>query len=183
LRAAHADEIRICDEKLREANLKRIDEVSALRAEFQEKLSLAEAKRIDAIRAVDVSAVAVASERAAQQAVVLANQVAASAETLRSLVATTATTVAQQLATVSGALNERLSTLEKASYVGSGRQAVSDPMLTELVNEMRGLRESRAGISGKSEGAGAMWGYVAAAIGILFGFSGLILTVYHVVTK
>ena len=54
---------------LREAEMRRVNQIEALRAEYQEKLALAEAKRIDAIRAVDVAAVDVA-------AVVLANEVA-----------------------------------------------------------------------------------------------------------
>jgi len=63
-----------------EAERRRVNEQAALRAEFSSQLSLAEAKRIDAIRAVDVNAVSVANERATAQAAVLANQVSASAE-------------------------------------------------------------------------------------------------------
>ena len=105
--------------KLKEI-IKRIDEQAELRAGFQVQLNVAEAKRIDAIRAVDVNAVSVANERATAQAAVLANQVAASAETLRSLVAATAATQAQQLGQLTAQLTDRLTALEKAQYENKG---------------------------------------------------------------
>jgi len=166
---------------LREAESRRINEQSFLRAEYQEKLTLAESKRIDAIRAVDVGAVAIASERAAQQATVLASQVAGSAETLRALVATTAQTVAASLAAVSGQLIERISALEKSSYVGSGRQAISDPMLSELVAEMRSLRENGKSNAGMRTGSASMWGYIVGGIGAILGMAGLIATIVHLI--
>ena len=43
------------------AELHRIDEQMAIRAEYNIQLGIAEAKRIDAIRAVDVNAVSVAN--------------------------------------------------------------------------------------------------------------------------
>lgn len=61
---------------LRDAEARRVDDLMELRADYDAQLRIAEAKRIDAIRAVDVNAVSVASERANQQASVLANQVA-----------------------------------------------------------------------------------------------------------
>ena len=98
----------------------RVNEQLALRAEYSEKLAVAEAKRIDAIRSVDVSAVAIANERATAQAVVLANQVAVSAETLRSLVAATADTMAQQQTANSTQLSNRITSLEKSQYESKG---------------------------------------------------------------
>lgn len=105
---------------LRISESRRVDEQLQLRGEYSVQLAVAEAKRIDAIRAVDVNAVSVANERATAQAAVLANQVSASAETLRSLVAATAATVAQQLAQVSTGIADRLSALEKSQYESKG---------------------------------------------------------------
>lgn len=105
------------------AESRRVDGIMTLRAEYEEKLREAEAKRIDAIRAVDVNAVAVASERATQQATVLANQVSISAETLRALVAATANTIAQQLSALTAQLTDRISSLEKSQYTISGTGA------------------------------------------------------------
>lgn len=105
---------------LRNAEINRVNEQMDLRAEYSVQLGVAEAKRIDAIRAVDVNAVSVANERATAQAAVLANQVAASAETLRALVAATAATTAQQLTQLTTQLTDRLTSLEKAQYESKG---------------------------------------------------------------
>lgn len=105
---------------LRTAESRRVDEQMVLRGEYGIQLSIAEAKRIDAIRAVDVNAVSVANERATAQAAVLANQVAASAETLRALVAATAATTAQQLTQLTTQLTDRLTSLEKSQYESKG---------------------------------------------------------------
>lgn len=103
------------------AERRRIDEQLALRAHYDLQLSLAESKRIDAIRAVDVNAVSIANEKATVQATVLANQVSTSAETLRALVAATAQAVAQQLTQLSAQFTDRLSVLEKTQYERQGR--------------------------------------------------------------
>src|SRR5450631_1333317 len=115
----HIAEARRINEAL-EAERRRVNELMQLRGEYAVQLNVAEAKRIDAIRAVDVNAVSVANERATAQAAVLANQVAASAETLRALVAATAATQAQQLSQLSAQFTDRLSSLEKAQYENKG---------------------------------------------------------------
>lgn len=137
--------------QLQAAESRRIDEVMKLRSEFNDKLSIAESKRIDAIRAVDVGAVAVASERATQQATVLANQVTTSADALRTLVATTATAMATQNQNSTTQFTDRLASLEKAQYENKGKSGLADPMLIELVSEMKHMREEQAQGLGKSK--------------------------------
>lgn len=125
----------------------RLQDQMQLRADYAIQLSVAETKRIDAIRAVDVQAVAVANERASAQALVLAAQVSSSAETLRTLVAATAQTVAQQLQAVSAGINDRLSALEKSSYEGTG----------------------------KENGGQATWGYIIAGVVALVALAAFVL--------
>ena len=108
---------------LRDAESRRVNEQLALRASYDEKLREAEAKRIDAIRAVDVNAVAVASARADNTATVLANQVSTSAENLRALVASTASANATTLSQITTTLTDRLALLEKSQYEKSGGSA------------------------------------------------------------
>lgn len=126
---------------------------ATLRADFSAQLNLAETKRIDAIRAVDVAAVAIANERATAQATVLANQVATSAETLRALVATQAAASAQQFATSTAQMSDRISLLERSSYEGQGKSTVQDPMMAIRDAKMDALiaamskGEGRAGVS------------------------------------
>lgn len=146
------------------AEVKRIDSLAALRAEYQEKLAIAESKRIDAIRAVDVGAVAIASERAGQQAQVLANQVAASAETLRALVASTAQQVATSLSQVQLQLTDRIALLEKSQYESKGRGSVAEPLQTDFMGEMRKLRDLVTLKTGQGAGMSSMWGYILAAV-------------------
>lgn len=85
-----------------------------------EKLSLAESKRLDSIRAVDIGNVAVASEKAAQQAVVLADQLTKNAEQLRTLVLTTAAQLQEQ---VIAPLVGRVRDLELLRSQSSGTQS------------------------------------------------------------
>jgi hypothetical protein len=175
---ARLDDLRVADAKRFESELsshvilgrervEHLQRMAELRAEYTERLTIAEAKRIDAIRAVDVNAVAVASQRSSDQASVLAAQVAQSADALRTLVASTATTVAnaqQQLATT---LNDRLTKLEQSQYIGQGRAGFTDPALAELLVEMKGLRESRASGAGVTRGANASWVVLTGGIGLL----------------
>ena len=146
---------------LHKAEAKRIDEILVTHFGYIEKLNLAEAKRIDAIRAVDVGAVAIASERAAQQAAVLANQVSASAETLRALVASTAATVAQQLQQVSGQLIDRISLLEKSQYETKGTGL---PNVTG--NRLDALERKGSETFGKGAGITQFIGWIVAAAAI-----------------
>lgn len=149
-----------------------IDQRSQLRADYDNKLRKAEAKRINAIRAVDVNAVAVASQRSSDQATALAttvsqsaevmrNQVSQAAETMRNLVATTAATALQNQQQQFGALSTRLAVIEQAMSEGKGKQSYSDPMIVELVAEMKAIRGT------KGEGQTAMWGYILGGLGLL----------------
>lgn len=160
-RLAHIDEVSKSNHahsvELSAAESRRLDEQAALRAHYSAMLSDAEAKRIDAIRAVDVAAVGTASQRAGDQASVLASQVSTSAEALRTLVATTAATVATSLQQMSTTLSTRLTTLEQASYQSAGKQSFADPAFVELLSEVKQLREANRQVTGKSEGINASW--------------------------
>jgi uncharacterized protein YqiB (DUF1249 family) len=136
---------------LRTAESRRVDEIMSIHAMYAEKLSVAEAKRIDAIRTVDVNAVSIASDRAAQQAVVLATQVTQSAETLRALVATTAGQVASNLSTMSEQLSNRISALEKSQYEKTGLGGVPSKILDRIDMLENTLSETkgRTGMSDK----------------------------------
>lgn len=139
-------------------------EVARLTSDFQEKLRDAEAKRIDAIRAVDVNAVSVASVRAADQATVLASQVQVSADALRSLVATSASTLAAAQAASTAEITKRLSELERSKYEGAGRSAVADPQTDKLAALVEKLATAQSTTTGKSAGINAAWVVAVGAI-------------------
>lgn len=155
------------------ANMRRIDEVAeervkrlegeqSLRAEYHDKLMVAEAKRIDAIRATDVAAATLANERATQQADILARQVAQTAETLRALVDSTAKQIATQHEVFGKALGERVTLLEQKQYEAQGRSRIADPQQSEFVGELKRLRDTSTLRTGRSEGMSAVWGYIIA---------------------
>src|ERR1035437_9384451 len=164
---------------LRIAEARRLDEQAVLRETYHDKLALAETKRIDAIRAVDVNNVSVASERAAAQATVLANQVTISADALRTLGASTAKTMAAQQAATSQQFTERLTALERSQYEGKGKSAFADPQLSELVTEMKSLRERSSEGTGKREVTGDIWKYVTGAVTIIAAMIGTGVLVYN----
>jgi len=168
-------------EDLRISEIKRVDELMALRCIYEDKLTVAEAKRIDAIRAVDVAAVSTATERATVQAQMLAAQVSTSAETLRALVASTAAAAATQQAQIQSALTERIAALEKSLYLGAGKQEVVDPMMANLVDEIKKLKTLRDEDIGKAKGSVDFRSYVVAGFGILFGIIGVVLTVLNLI--
>jgi hypothetical protein len=169
----HASIRRVDD--LMVSNIRRIDDVAAervkrleaeqaLRAEYHDKLMIAEAKRIDAIRETDVSAAVLANERATQQADILARQVAQTAEVLRALVDSTAKQIAVQHDQFAAAMGQRVALLEKNQYEAQGKSVATSPMTDELVKEMRASREYRSTTTGHQEGMSAIWGYIIAAI-------------------
>lgn len=96
------------------------NKIADLRDEHAKELRLAEAARIDAIRAVDVSAVKSAAEVQAAQANTLATQVATSAETLRTQVAATATAAETKLAAALEPIQKDIADLRRVQYEGVG---------------------------------------------------------------
>jgi len=171
---------------LREVEVRRMNDLAECRAACDEKLAEAEAKRLDAIRAVDASAVAAATERATATATVLAKQVETSAETLRTLVSTTAAALAAQLTQLSNRFDERLASVERYQYEGKGKQAVVDPMMVELVEQVKKLSAGSEKGEGKSAGISMAWVVALGAVGLLstlVGLAGVGVAVVMFLTK
>jgi hypothetical protein len=207
------DDLRLAEEKLSALRFEHMQETIAatslklsdeakLRAEFAERLGIAEAKRIDAIRAVDVGAVAINSQRTAEataalatqtsaSAEVLRNQVASSAEALRSLVASTAAaaqTTQQQL--VSGlsaridALSARLTIIDQNNAEGKGKQTIQDPAIATAISDLKTviaenaknvqvLSQHQADQTGVKEGQSNVVWVIITGLTLLIGFAGL----------
>jgi hypothetical protein len=163
---------------LRDAETKRVDEkietekqhtreIMQLRAVHEKDLRLAEAKRIDAIRVVDVNAVAASQTNATNQAAVLAQQVTTTADTLRNLVATTASATSTQLDLLTKQMTDRIAALEKTQYEGSGKEKVTDPIMQQLLQEMKNTKEAVSEGKAKSQGMSAIIGYIVLGLGAL----------------
>jgi hypothetical protein len=179
--ATRQDDLRLGERRLQEEKILRVEremlalqrEVS-IRADHQKDLDTLEAKRLDAVRSVDQLAVKTEADRSAAAITALANAAATTAETLRSAVNTSATNLATQLTNTVNAITERIAALEKSSYTGAGKQAVADPMMEQMLAEMRHLGAQRAGDVGKSEGIGASWGVLLGAVALV----ATLLTIY-----
>jgi hypothetical protein len=133
------DDLRNSSDRFNLAQIENVKELAELRSIYEEKLTIAEAKRIDAIRSVDVNAVAIASEKAAAAAAVLANSVNSSAKNLE-----------EQLKQYVGQINTRLSAVEKSQYEGQGKGSVTDPQLAALVDEVKKLNQANNQNQGRS---------------------------------
>lgn len=160
--------LREADRRLADSELARINDLMNLRDRHSQELKIAEASRIDAIRAVDVGAVAIATQRASEQATVLAAQVQASAEALRGQLQTTATTFKQQLDQTTQQLSDRLTKVEQAQYEGKGQAGNVSPAITEMIDRMtlqiQSLKESKDRGEGR---AGISAGLLATVVGIV----------------
>lgn len=117
------DDLRIAEMVHRAEMTKYRDDCTAEREELNRELRKAESSRIDAIRAVDVGAVARAAEVSAAQQQVLAAQVAASAEAMRAQVAATATAAATNLVAALEPIQRDIADLRKTQYEQAGQRA------------------------------------------------------------
>jgi len=157
--ATRQDDLRLAERRLQEEKILRVEtemrmlrhEVK-LRASHQQDLDALEAKRLDAVRSQDQLAAKTEADRQGNAVTALAASAATTAETLRSAVNTSAQNLATQLTNTVNAITERIAALEKSSYTGQGKQAVADPMMEQLVNEMRNLTAQRAADAGAQSG-------------------------------
>lgn len=117
------DDLREQDQKHRAEMTRLTDASTKERQKFNEDLRVAETARIDAIRSVDVNAVARAAEVSAAQASTLAAAVTASAEALRSQVALTASAAQTNLAAALEPIQKDISDLRKTQYEQAGSKA------------------------------------------------------------
>lgn len=184
--ARRQDDLRRETTRRLDTEIRCLKELGKLQAQHAKDAARSESGRLNAIRQVDVNN----SSRDAAQSLTaiqtLASKAAVDADTLRNLVASTAQTMAKQTADTAQAMaktiadtfegqTKRLSALEQSSYEGKGKSTMADPLMAELLTEVRGLSADRnrgAGHQGAVvEQRDQGWKYIAAAIafvGLLF---------------
>jgi len=108
---------------LRESESAHVREIVALRASYDNELRESESGRIDAIRAVDVGAVAAAAQVQATQAATLAAQVASSAEAMRTQVETTRLQLQAQYSAALEPIIKDVTDLRRVQYETAGGKA------------------------------------------------------------
>lgn len=138
-------------------------EIGRLRADHAKELRQAESSRLDAIRQVDVLGIQT-----------LAQTTKDTAEAIRLTVEAKAEAMASQTAALMAGVNDRLSVLERSNYEGKGKEAVSDPMMVELLQEVKSLRLSQAAGTGRSGGLQMGWGVVIQVVSLV----GALLAIY-----
>lgn len=173
---------RVSDEKVRrlEVEVAGADKLATLRAEHNAEIREMESDRIDKIRSVDVANAASTAAQLLSAVQNLERTAAQTAETLRNQVASTAQAAIISQASLINPIVERVAVLEKSSYTGAGRSAISDPALAELVQEIKGIRQTQSVGAGKQEGIGTsatvMMGLVT-VIAALLGIAGVLYAV------
>jgi type VI protein secretion system component VasK len=162
------DDLREANDRLLQWQITSIGREIILRSEHYREIRNLESERLDKIRQVDVLAGNTAAERALIAIQTLATQTTAERETLRSMVANTATTIAAQTSETVSQLNSRISQLEKSSYEGAGKSSYVDPMMGQLVEQVKMLAQASANTTGNARGKNEFWGYIVAGAAILF---------------
>jgi len=162
--------------ELRKAETRRVNQIIELNAKHTREMFKSEAGRINAIRDVDVAAAAISVERQTAAATVLASQLATTAEAMRSAVANTAAATATQLTTIINPILDRIAGLERSSFEGIGKGRVTDPLMEQMLVEMRALRQATDQGTGRSGGSEKVVAYVFAAIMALVALGSLVVT-------
>jgi hypothetical protein len=136
---------------LRAEESRHIREIVALRAQYDSELRDAEAKRIDAIRAVDIGQVQRAAEVQATQATTLATQVATTADAFR-----TALTAALE------PIQRDIADLRKTQYEQAGQKTQ--------------VSETQASGFGQRQWIGLVIAAGAVTASVLLGVTGIVIT-------
>ena len=73
-----------------------------------------------------------------------------------------------------GSLTIQINDVKSRLDKGEGRSSATDPAMTDLVREVRSLRVSDSKSEGSQKSNERAWGYIAAAVGMIFGLIGAI---------
>jgi hypothetical protein len=156
------DDLRIETNRRLDTEITHIKELLAHRLEHLKELRGAEAERVNAIRQVDVAGANTA-----------AAQTLAAVQTLAANTSSTAAALANQIESVVKAIHDRLASLERSSYEGKGKEAVSDPVISQMASDMRDMREEQKLSTGKTQGVGMVWVVLLGAVSLISGLLGI----------
>ena len=167
--ARHVDDMakEMVTQDLLKAEMGRVEAALNAHIDYTRMAALAEAKRLDAIREVDATAVKVANDRAIEQALLLAKQVELVATRLEERVTATAKAAAETQAQLFAPLATKLQRVEDKQNEDRGAAKYTDPMLTDLMKEMKEVITFLSEGKGKGQGATALWGYIIGAVGLI----------------
>lgn len=166
---------------LRELQAEHQTEKDDLRYQFYHELRQAETARIDAIRAVDVGAVAAAAQVSATQATTLATTVASSAEALRNQVAAAASAQTVALAAALDPIQKDIADLRRAQYEQQGSQIASpnDLKMDILLERIGKIENIGQGRQDQKAGSTSTITVAIAAVAVVLTIIGLLWVVTH----
>lgn len=161
------DDLRQAHQHYVESQIAHVKELGELRAAHAVEIRHLETARLDSIRSVDVAGGEREAKRALDAVQALAAISATNTETLRNAVTSSATAIAKQTAETFAEVSARLAALERSSYEGKGKEAVTDPALAQLVVEVKALAQASSSGSGKSAGINAVWIILLGAVSMV----------------
>lgn len=167
--ARHFDEMakEMVTQTLLKTEVGRIDTAIESHIKYTRDAALAETGRINEILRSNAESLKQANTEANERNVAAVTQAERVANTLRELVETTRSAASKSLTEVINPIINRLNEIEQKQYENKGKEAVSDPMMTKLVERMELAAISMAEGRGKGVGANALWGYIIGAIGVI----------------
>lgn len=142
------NDLRTADEKLRDYQIANLEKIMNLHIMYLDKLSAKESDRIDAVNKVSAAAVLLANEKTN----------------------TTASLLANQLEQITTELSKRISAVETTMNVSLGKGSVSEPIIEQVLKEVKTLRSERFISTGEATGKYNLWtiflGLVAAGASV-----------------
>lgn len=111
-------------------------EINRLRDSHNVEIHASEQERLRTIREIDVANINN-----------LSLTVSNGFESLRNALSSTAARIEAANNERATAISDRVTQLERTSYEGKGKEAVSDPLMNQLLTEVKNLREAKAGIN------------------------------------
>ena len=155
---------------LREGESRRVNEaIAALRllVDEREKFNQAEIKHLSEVANLR----AAFGQEMNDKAAVATSALAATTASLRDTTSTALTTARVEMAAArveeARIVDARITFLEKSNAKGEGRQLRDDPMMSELVDEMRRSRVAQASHIGAGAGMNDLWIKIIAAAGLV----------------
>ncbi len=132
------------------------DRIETIHSTHAAAIHASEQERLRTVREIDVAALTN-----------LSHTVTTGFESLRNALQSTASRIEASATERANAISDRVTQLERTSYEGKGKEAVSDPLMNQLLTEVKNLREAKAGIS-------TTWVILIGAATVFAGFSGIL---------
>lgn len=142
------------------------DQKLRLAIETSQRERAAESCRVNALRAEDSDAIALANDRAIKQAELLNSQMLDNADVLRKSVENTAITIANQFEKMSTQQNERIAALERINAENLGKTLAS-PDIGGLVTQLVAAQNENKGASASKNQQYVLIGVVCTVIGAI----------------